>query len=421
MSGCGYSYEKVSQATPSETVIENTEIEDDSVEIYKGKPQYQYEIQTIEVEDIASESILCENVLAGVENGYDNEEICGLYKDIISECEAQNNERKEMVSLQIDYAEYDINRDGLEDYIVLLSGCDNGSNAGMSTDILLRQEDGEFIWVSMPVSGYNEELSGNFPMMLLDSGDERYPWIVVKTNDGLKIYGLEESEDQTAHQYTGHAVSATILQREEEKEGLRCRVTEVFSEVGVTGWQHQAWIRVCESPERNGVSQVMIGECSHMVNLDRESSLDIWDVNDDGFLDIVYDEGTVGGSGGSFSQYGVFVWDEQSGRYKEYDFPLINRIDQEKHQLYVAYQGGAPDQYYVIYGLRDGQYESFKELHLQYDVICDEEGNYFDRSRAIYREWGEKVEETDISDLDWDEIKELLEGKYPEFTFWREG
>ena len=95
MSGCGYSYEKVSQATPSETVIENTETEDDSVEIYKGKPQYQYEIQTIEVEDIASESILCENVLAGVENGYDNEEICGLYKDIISECEALNNERKD--------------------------------------------------------------------------------------------------------------------------------------------------------------------------------------------------------------------------------------------------------------------------------------------------------------------------------------
>ena len=95
MSGCGYSNEKVSQATPSETVIENTETEDDSVEIYKGKPQYQYEIQTIEVEDIASESILCENVLAGVENGYDNEEICGLYKDIISECEALNNERKD--------------------------------------------------------------------------------------------------------------------------------------------------------------------------------------------------------------------------------------------------------------------------------------------------------------------------------------
>ncbi|MDD6504382.1 MAG: hypothetical protein PUF45_02965 [Lachnospiraceae bacterium] len=95
MSGCGYSNEKVSQATPSETVIENTETEDDSVEIYKGKPQYQYEIQTIEVEDIASESIFCENVLAGVENGYDNEEICGLYKDIISECEALNNERKD--------------------------------------------------------------------------------------------------------------------------------------------------------------------------------------------------------------------------------------------------------------------------------------------------------------------------------------
>ncbi|MGN0427331.1 MAG: hypothetical protein ACI4F0_05990 [Agathobacter sp.] len=412
--------------TLSETVTEVTEKEDDAVELYKGESQY--EIQTIEMEDIASESILCENILADVKNGYDNEEICRLYKDIIVDCETICNEGKdnskgEVVPLWIDYAEYDINSDGLEDYIVLLSGCGYEGSEGITADILLRQEDGEFVWVSMPVSRYSEGSSEVFQyyMMLLDSGDERYPWLVLKNSDGLKIYGLEEIEDQTSHRYTGHAVSATILQREEEKEGLCCRVTEVFSEVGVTGWQHQAWIRVCESPERNGVSQVMTGECSHMVNLDRKSSLDIWDVNDDGFLDIVYDEGTVGGSGGSFSQYGVFVWDEQSKRYREYVFPLINRIDKEKHQLYVAYQSGAPDQYYVIYGLRDGQYEPFKELHLQYDAICEEEGNYIDKSRAIYSEWGEKVEETDISDLDWDETKELLERKYPEFTFWREG
>lgn len=41
--------------------------------------------------------------------------------------------------------------------------------------------------------------------------------------------------------------------------------------------------------------------------------------------------------------------------------------------------------------------------------------------KAIYSEWGEVIEETDITGLDWEETKELLEGKYPEFTFWREG
>ena len=93
---------------------------------------------------------------------------------------------REMVSLQIDYVEYDINRDGLEDYIVLLSGCDNGSNAGMSADILLRQEDGEFIWVSMPVSGYNEGLSGNSPLYVAYQGGA--------PNQYYAIYGLRDGQ-----------------------------------------------------------------------------------------------------------------------------------------------------------------------------------------------------------------------------------
>ena len=51
---------------------------------------------------------------------------------------------------------------------------------------------------------------------------------------------------------------------------------------------------------------------------------DSWDVNDDGFLDMVYDGGSVGGSGGTWKQYYVFCWNETTGlleeKYPEFTF-----------------------------------------------------------------------------------------------------
>lgn len=119
----------------------------------------------------------------------------------------------------------------------------------------------------------------------------------------------------------------------------------------------------------------------------------------------------------------MFVWNETCESYEEYSFPLVNYIDKEKHKVYRTYQFGAPEQYYVIYGLKDGHYESYMELCLlyEYGTATDEEGNQIYLDKAIYSEWGEVMEETDITGLDWEETKGLLERKYPEFTFWREG
>ena len=353
--------EEIQQVASSESTTEyittkviSTEIEENITE--ECEDVLRYEVQTITLEDIPADAILCENIFADVEDGCNKEEICSRYRDIIAECEKV-----------------------LE----------------------------------------NPECN----IMLLNSGDERDPWFAFQTGENIENYTLETLENNWNTEYTGQVVPVTILQREEEKDGIRCKVTEVYSWGGVTWWQHQAWIRVCESPQEKGVSQILTGTSSYWEDLDRESSLDIWDVNDDGFLDIAYDGGATSGSGGTWDQYCVFVWNEEGECYEAYDFPLVNRIDKENHKLYQAYQLGAPEQYYVIYGLRDGQYESYKELclHYEYDAVCDEEGNYTLLDRAIYSEWGEEVEVTDITGLDWDETKELLEGKYPEFTFWREG
>ena len=360
LSGCKHSNADVSQDASSETVTEIVEAERaetsvlEDAEVEQPRP---FEVNVIALEDIAPESILCEDMFAETENGCENAELCTRYRNIIAEC---------------------------------------------------------------------EEISENpqHAVMLLESGDGGGPWIGIQTEAGIAIYGLEISEKSAGLECTGQLVRATVLQRTEGKEGIRCKVTEVVTRLGLTEWQHQAWIRVCESPQEKGISQVMRAECiDWWFDLDRESSLDIWDVNDDGFLDILYDEGAASGSGGTLERYGVFVWDDASGSYKEYDFPLVNDIDKDNHKLYAAYQLGAPEQHYDIYGLKDGQYEAYKELCLiyEYDATTDEEGNLIPLDKAIYYEWGEVIEETDITGLDWGEIKALMEAKYPEFTFWREG
>lgn len=114
-----------------------------------------------------------------------------------------------------------------------------------------------------------------------------------------------------------------------------------------------------------------------------------WDGNDDGYEDILYYAGYDGGSGG--------IWD---------DYKLCDRG-----------QSGAPHQFYWIYGLQDGEYLLEKGLDLYYEHWNGEEMVNI----AVYSEYGEIVEETDITGLDWEETQVLLEEKYPEFHFWRQG
>ncbi len=146
----------------------------------------------------------------------------------------------------------------------------------------------------------------------------------------------------------------------------------------------------------------------------------LWDGNDDGYEDILIYRGTHGGSGGSWDYYDWFVWSQEEEAYMLTPFPSGFKIDYEAHKLYDRGQDGLPNPYYRIYGLRDGEYQLEKELkfHFEYDYI-EEEGNYIDI--VIYTDWNGVEEETDITGLTWDEIKELMESKYPEFNFWREG
>ncbi len=149
-------------------------------------------------------------------------------------------------------------------------------------------------------------------------------------------------------------------------------------------------------------------------------NITLWDGNDDGYEDILIYRGKYGGSGGSWDYYDWFVWSQEEEAYISTPFPSGFKIDYEAHKLYDRGQDGLPNPYYRIYGLKDGEYQLEKELkfHFEYDYI-EEEGKYIDI--VIYTDWNGVEEETDITGLTWDEIKALMESKYPEFNFWREG
>ena len=69
--------------------------------------------------------------------------------------------------------------------------------------------------------------------MLLDSGDRANPWFGVRTEVGIEVYGLETAEVNGDYRYTGQLIPATVLQREEAKDGIWCKVTEVVTRASV--------------------------------------------------------------------------------------------------------------------------------------------------------------------------------------------
>ena len=89
-------------------------------------------------------------------------------------------------------------------------------------------------------------------------------------------------------------------------------------------------------------------------------------------------------------------------------------IDQEKHKLYSWGQNGVPYPWYEIYGLRDGEYQLEKELYFRFGETED---------TVTYSEYGEAVEELDITDMrdrQWKGTLDYLKEKYPDFSWVKE-
>lgn len=148
-----------------------------------------------------------------------------------------------------------------------------------------------------------------------------------------------------------------------------------------------------------------------------ETNCIVWDGNNDGYEDILYYAGYTGGSGGTWDLYDLLCWSEEEQKYIKMDLPACTSIDYDRHRIYSCGQYGALHEYYEIYGLQEGEYRLEKELELIYDIL--EDNGIMDL--AVYSEYGEVVEELDITELCGQEgqTQAFLEEKYPEFNFWR--
>lgn len=206
---------------------------------------------------------------------------------------------------------------------------------------------------------------------------------------------------------------------EEEAEGVRIRLTgyQTLDGDSLFFYGMPVWVELIKEENGKPFYQVILVDRMSLELTQGETNCMIWDGNDDGYEDILYYAGYSGGSGGVWDFYNLLCWSEEEQQYIKMDLPACTSIDYEGHRLYSCGQNGAFHEYYEIYGLQDGEYRLEKELELIYKISEDDEG--IDLAR--YSEYGEVVEEIDITDLLSREgqAQAFLEEKYPEFNFWR--
>lgn len=349
-------------------------------------------------DDFVPEEIACENVLADYKDGRENPTLMSLYDELPE---------------HIYYAEYDIDANGVLDYIVVHDSPSDMAGDPLGGEVWLSREE-NYERIPLPTAYYMTNDSWEDPSLFMMVLRHRFNWgcnsFAVYRNiseQSLAMYGFFYDRGLTAKRVG--AVQATVQVGE-------CYLTRTRYQ-GVDGY--------IDTPVRLEIQKWYEGKSLHQVLFPEqqwhwwEGTDESWDGNDDGYEDILYFSGSVSGSGGTFKDYRLFVWSEQEGQYEEMELPLFVFMDHEKHKLYNRGQSGVSHQYYEIYGLKDGIYQKEKELYIDYSLQQREDGEYI--ATATYEEWGEIVEEVDVTGLDWNETTKLLEKKFPEFNFWRVG
>ncbi len=365
-------------------------------------------------EDFVPEEIACANVFATYQDGWENPVLSGLYEEAGEAWQ------------YLYYVEYDINSDGRMDYVAVHSNPDNGTekNGFCGGDVWCLSEDGDYERVLLPEAFYMTGGTWQEPKLFMMTLVYRYN----RGSQGIAVYHDDKKQEMALY---GWHYNYEEAYNHAEEVYKRVRVVLVTEEIGdmtlvqtgfpllynPIGVYEQVRMEIKGRENNPAFYQVFfVRRIRDFLSYGGETCV-VWDGNDDGYEDILYYAGYDGGSAGTFSDYKLFVWSEEEGKYIRTELPLCVSINYEAHKLYNCGQSGAPHQFYDIYGLQDGEYQVEKELDLHYDSWKgDERVNI-----AVYSEYGEIVEETDITGLDWEETQELLEEKYPDFHFWRQG
>ncbi|MDE5679866.1 MAG: hypothetical protein K2I01_05480 [Lachnospiraceae bacterium] len=359
-------------------------------------------------DDFVPEEIACANVFRTYQDGRENPVLLGLYEEAGEAWE------------YLYYAEYDINGDGRMDYVAVHGNHDDAmeENGYCGGDIWCLSKDGIYERVMLPKALYLTGGTWQEPELFVMTLVYSYKW----GSQGIAVYRDYEKQEMALYGWQYNYDNS----EEAYKRVRTVTVTEEISDTALvqTGFRllyndDEERVRI-EIKGREGnpdFYQVILTDRKRVLLSQGEQTCTVWDGNDDSYEDILYYAGYDGGSGGDFDDYKLFVWFEEEGKYVKTELPQCIFIDYEAHKICNRGQVGAPHQVYEIYGLQNGEYQLEKGLDLYYeswdgDKMIDV---------AVYSEWGEEVERTDITGLSWEETQVLLEEKYPEFNFWRQG
>lgn len=351
-------------------------------------------------EDFAPGEIVCDNLFSAFQDGRDNPEIQALYDAAGEQWE------------YLWYAEYDYDGDGAQDYIVL-HGCPDieekenigGGDVWIDKDFRRR--------ISLPRTTYLTGGTWEEPQLALALLSHTYSGVRDTGIPSIAVYrdaGKSEMALYGWYWYEGYcrvrAVTVT-----EEMPGVKVEQTGFFQTYSEIEYVRLRIIREDDggSPEQT----VPVRRVRSPIQSDG-SNCTVWDGNDDGYEDILYYAGYDGGSGGTWDFYYLLCWSEKEQQYQCVELPRCSTIDQEKHKLYSWGQCGAPEPWYEIYGLRDGEYWLEKELYFRFGGTED---------TVTYSEYGEAVEELDITDMrdwQWKETLDYLKERYPDFSWVKE-
>lgn len=338
----------------------------ENAEIYMELKELPGLIRTFRPEDFYPEEVACENVLKNPLNGKENPDLLALY--------AEAGEEPEYLY----YAEFDVNEDGVQDYIAVYSYGEAG--AACYGDIWLNMAGSNFKpkdWevvldyyrYRLPklvyLTGGNWQNPEFFMMVLQESlsfnGRKSIAAYIDSTLSELVMYGYDSSNGQYKRMVAADYVTqAEVLSKEMIIEE---RIYQAYD-----GYE-TAPVRLRIKEANGGGFQVLYTErirCS-LSYLENESIV-IWDANEDGYEDILYFQGINGGSGGTFDFYSLYNWSEEEKQYVEADFPMCTRIDFEEHKAYCAGQSGVSHQIYEIFAAKDGEWQIYKRLDLMYEL-----------------------------------------------------
>ena len=140
--------------------------------------------------------------------------------------------------------------------------------------------------------------------------------------------------------------------------------------------------------------------------------IDRADINFDGHVDLLIQEGFSSGSGGSWRDYRAVVWDEDDEEFVWYpSFPRqVSSLELTEKRVIDRYQVGAGYEVVCEYSVVDGEYVETRKLINEYHMTTKTD-------ILSYYEMGTLVKEYDVTNMSMGEMAAL----YPDLDYWWRG